>query len=124
MENTKDIKENLFTSSPLSNADLAKLEEATLLLDETYKFALMEDNYLKSYDGTVQVNISYGTYSDRANGEDLDGNDFTKPTITFTVWAYVIGDSKRNDFATADEMLETIKRWHSYEKQRSEELHK
>lgn len=124
MENTKNTTGNLFVAPPLSESDFVKLKEATNLLDEAYNFALMEDNYLKSYDGTIQVNISYGTYSDRINEEDLEGNDFTKPTVTFTVWAYIIGDLKRNDFTTADEMLETIKRWHSCEKQRSEELNK
>lgn len=124
MENNKTNTEKLFSSSPLTEEDLAKLQEATILLDEAYKFALSEDSFMKTYDGTIQVDISYGTYSDRAYGEDSEGNSISAPKISFTVFAYVIGEQKRNYFSTADEMLEEIRRWHESERQRWEENNK
>lgn len=124
MENIKSNTEKLFASSPLSEEDLVKLKEATILLDEAYGFALSEDNFIKTYDGTIQVDISYGTYSERAYGEDFEGNVFPKPTISFTVLTYIIGNEKRNYFSTADEMLEEIRRWRDYEQQRWKENNK
>lgn len=112
--------EHLFDANPLSEQELAKLQEATRLLDETYALALQEDSYQKSYDGTIQVNISYGTHFGRVYGESLDGKEFTKPEVTFTIWSYIIGDEKQNEFNNADDLLATVKRWNIEEKQRAE----
>lgn len=116
--------EGLFDFNPISENDLKKLQEATNLLDETYEWVLQEDSYQKSYDGSIQVNVSYGTYFGRLYGEQLDGQEFTKPKVTYTVLSYIVGDSKRNEFDNVDELLSTIKRWHSEEKKRSAERNK
>ena len=88
--------------------DEEKIAEIIRLNDEALDdYFERTDGHSKSAEGYVTFETHYGTYWDR-RGDDGEFNPFTRVTI----FAYVLGPTRRNEFDSLDEALEAMREWH------------
>lgn len=86
--------------------DLANLREIMRLLDEAYDHYFKYEGHCKSAEG--YVGLHFTNYFERPDEEPL--------TIKgVEVYSYVLGPSRTHYFASTDEALAEVKKWHERE---------
>lgn len=91
--------------------DEEKIAEIIRLNDEALdNYFEKSDGHAKSSEGYVTIEKHYGNYWDRRG----DSGQF-KPSDRVSVFAYVLGPNRRNEFDSLDEALEAVQKWHRRE---------
>jgi len=85
----------------------AKLREIVRLHDEAFDHAMQEDGHHKSSEGQITVHFT-NRFDDERESDPLH-------IKAVEVYSYVLGPSRNHHFATVDEALAAMRKWHHSE---------